>query len=275
MWLWSWFALAFGQAEETTFEGTAELPEEEVKKPETHITGELGGSFASGNSNFYTVNGLLNGSHKFKKNQFSLIAGVNLGGAQPLPVVETTTGGGTVEVPPAEPDKYIENVRRLYTDARYDRFLSDKDSLYVLAGAFHDKYAGYDIRAHEQIGYSRLFVDNDKTKFRGEIGADWAQEDYFDETIDPNFQHIIAARIMLGVKQNFNDKVSFEDIFEAYENVIDLEDLRILNTAALTSTLSGKLSLKLSHTLIFDNVPVEGLKKLDQTTMVTLVVSLL
>lgn len=265
--------LSTAHAEDSTFVGAAP-PTEEVSKTETHVTGELGGSIASGNSNFYTLNGLVNASHKFSKNQLSLTSGLNIGGAKPLPVTATTTGGATESIPPAEPDKYVENVRRLYADGRYDRFLSDKDSLYVLAGIFHDKYAGYDFRSHEQIGYSRLLLKNDTSELKSEFGIDLAQEDYIEGT-DPNYQNIVAGRVLLGASHNFNDKVSISDVFEAYENVIDFEDLRILNTASVTSSLSGKLSLKLSHSLIFDNVPVEGLKSLDQTTLVTLVASLL
>ncbi len=73
----------------------------------------------------------------------------------------------------------------------------------------------------------------------------------------------------------FDERLVLSDVVEVYESVLDFADLRILNTAALTSTLSGKLSLKLSHSLIFDNVPVEGFEPLDQTSMVTLVASLL
>jgi hypothetical protein len=69
--------------------------------------------------------------------------------------------------------------------------------------------------------------------------------------------------------------VVISETIEVYESVLDFEDVRLLNTASLTSSLSGKLSLKLSHTLIFDNVPVEGFEPLDQTTMITLVATLL
>ncbi|MEQ1501816.1 MAG: DUF481 domain-containing protein [Myxococcota bacterium] len=270
--LWIGFAMT-ANAEDSTFAGAQKPPEEKPEKAETHVTGELGGSFATGNSNFYTVNGLLNATHKVKKNQVSFGAGLNLGGAKPIPVVTTGTLGTTTAAPVDE-KKYVENVRRLFADARYDRFLSEKDSLYVLAGAFHDKYAGYDIRAHEQLGYSRLLVKNDKSEVKTELGFDWAQEDYFGDP-DPNYQNVIAARVLGGFTHNFNDKVSVTDTLELYENLVDFEDLRLLNTAAVTSTLSGKLSLKVSHALIFDNVPVEGFEKLDQTTMVTLVISLL
>lgn len=259
--------LATASAEDSTFAGTA--GPETKEKPETHVTGELGGAFATGNSNYYTVNGLLNASHQFDKNKFTFGAGVNVGGARAL---VDTDGDGVAET---LQDEYTENVRRVFGEARYDRFLSDKDSLYALAGAFHDKFAGYDLRSHEQVGYSRLLVKTEPTELKAELGFDVAQENYYGNELDPDYQNILAARVLLGLNHKFNDKVSFGDTFELYENVIDFEDVRILNTAALTSTLSGKFSIKVSHALIFDNVPVDGLKPLDQTTMVTLVATLL
>jgi putative salt-induced outer membrane protein YdiY len=144
----------------------------------------------------------------------------------------------------------------------------------VLAGAFHDPFAGFDLRAHEQVGYSRHLVNNDRTEVRAEIGADWAQENYVDE-VDPNYANVLAVRVLLGVTHEFSDSVTLSDTAEVYENVIVVDDVRILNTATLTSALSGKLSVKLTHTLIFDNVPVAGFRPLDQTTMITLVASLL
>jgi putative salt-induced outer membrane protein YdiY len=253
-------------AEDSAFTGTQA---EVVEKPETHVTGELGGALATGNSNFYTVNGLLNASHKVKLNKVSAVAGLNLGSAKTTDL----DGDAVPDVDPSTVD-WAENVRRYYAEARYDRFLSDNDSIYALAGGFSDRFAGFDLRTHEQLGYSRLLVKNDKTELKGEFGGDVAQENYVTGT-EPNYQNIIAARILLGINHKFNDKVGISDTFETYENVLNFDDVRILNTAALTSTLSGKLSLKLSHTLIFDNVPVEGFQKLDQTTMVTLVASLL
>jgi putative salt-induced outer membrane protein YdiY len=262
-----WMELA--RAEDSTFVGTTKPEEaEEKEKPETHVTGELGGSLASGNSKFYTINGLVNVTHQYKRDKLSVVAGLNVGGSRLVPASTTTTTA--VE----ETDEYVENVRRFYGDVRYDRFLSDKDSLYALAGALHDKYGGYDLRSHEQIGYSRLLVKNPKTELRTEIGVDLAQEDYFGRP-DPNYQDVIAVRVLGGFIRTFGEQVSLSDTLEIYENVIDFEDVRVLNTASVTSTLSGKLSLKLSHSLIFDNVPVEGFEPLDQTTMVTLVAALL
>jgi putative salt-induced outer membrane protein YdiY len=258
-------------AEDSTFAGT-QAPAEEKKEPITKLSAEFGTSFATGNAIFYTVAGSINASHEWQRNKLGVVGGINVGGAK-----ADADGDGLLSA--AERDAtYQDNVKRYFTDARYDRFLSDVDSLYVLAGAFHDPFAGYDLRSHEQFGYSRRLVKNDTTEVAAELGFDYAQENYTQEAIDGGsepYQDVFAARVLLGVSHKFNDNVSFTDTFEVYENVVDLNDLRMLNTAALSASLSTKLSLKLSHSLIFDNVPVEGFVALDQTTMATLVANVL
>lgn len=258
-------------AEESEFVGTQD-PAVEVKEPETNVSAELGTAFATGNSIFYTVNGSLTASHEWQRNKIGLVGGLNLGAAKP-----DADGDGLLSAAERAGD-YAQNVKRYYGEGRYDRFFSEHDSLYVLAGAFHDPFAGYDLRSHEQVGYSRRLVKTEATELKGELGFDWAQENYTQEAIDLGsepYADVLAVRVLVGVTHQFNESVVFADTFEAYENVIDTDDLRILNTASLTSSLSGKLSLKLSHTLIFDNVPVEGFVKLDQTTMATLVANIL
>jgi putative salt-induced outer membrane protein YdiY len=260
-------------AEDSEFAGTENPPEAEVEtpeaiEPETNLSAELGGTWATGNAKYFVVNSALNASHQRNSNKVAVTGGANLGSA----VVDSNADGLLDET---ERDAgYSKNVERFFLEARYDRFFSERDSLYVLAGGFHDIFAGYDLRSHEQIGYSRLLVKTDPTELKAELGFDWAQENYV-EGIDPDFQTIYAARLLLGLAHNFNEHVGFSDTFEVYENVIDPQDVRVLNTATLSAAINSKLSVKLSHALIFDNVPVEGFQPLDQTTMATLVASIL
>jgi len=262
-------------AEDSEFAGTEAPVIEEVaedKEPETKLSAEFGTAFATGNAIFYTVAGSITASHEWDRNKLGAIGGINLGAAK-----ADADGDGLLSQAERDAD-YARNVQRYFAEGRYDRFLSDKDSIYVLAGAFQDPFAGYDLRSHEQVGYSRRLIKNDTSELVTELGFDYAQENYTDEAVaggSEPYQDVFAARILLGGSHTFNDSVSVSNTFEYYQNVVDFNDVRILNTAALTTTLSGKLSLKLSHSLIFDNVPVEGFVSLDQTTMATLVASIL
>lgn len=265
----TWLLLALlstSFAEDSKFAGT-EKPAEEAAKPEGSLAAEFGGSLTTGNSDFFTLASTVKGGYKWNKNKVSLIAGALYGAGR-----VDADGSGALNGPELTAPR-VRNAQRFTGDARYDRFFGERNSLYLLAGAFHDPFGGYDLRSHQQFGYSRLLVKSESTEVVTEIGADYAQEKYV-SSVDPRYQDIFAARVMIGLKHKFNESVSFEDTFEVYENVIDFADVRILNSAALVSKLSGKFSLKVSHTLIFDNVPVEGFQKLDQTTMVTFVATI-
>jgi len=239
-----------------------------IEEPEAKLTAELGGSLTTGNSEFYTLTGGINSSYRWQRSKLALMGGALAGSTR----VDANADGTLSDAERSVPMQA--NAKRYYADARYDLFLSGKDSLYALAGAFHDPFGGYDSRTHEQLGYSRALVKTESTTIVAEIGFDIAQENYV-ETVDPNYKSIFAARGMLGVSHKFSEGVGFEDTLEVYENVVDAKDLRLLNTASLVSALSSKLSLKLSHRLIFDNVPVEGFRTTDQTMQVTLVASIL
>lgn len=248
----------------------AAKPADPVDEPETRLSAEIGGTFATGNVEFYTINGGLTFARKWNKNQISAMGLANTGkglvdadGSATLSEAERTVGR-------------VETARRYEGEARYDRFVGEQTSLYLLGGALIDPFAGYDLRSHEQFGVSRQFVKTDKVTLVGEVGADYAQETYV-EGADPDYQNIFAARVMLGTAVKFNENISLSEEIEIFENVLQPDDLRILNNFAFTTKLSDKFSLKLSHALTFDNVPapVPDIRKLDQTSMVTLVASIL
>jgi putative salt-induced outer membrane protein YdiY len=242
---------------------------EEVEKPKTTLSAELGGALAAGNTAAYNVRAGVAGSHKWTANQFTF----GIGGLYGQSVADGD-GDGLLSNPERDVG-YVTNQQQATADVRYDRFFGPKNSLYFLAGALIDPYAGYDSRTHEQIGYSRMFVKTDEMKLLGEIGFDWAQENYV-AGVEPNYRDIFAGRAMVGFKYVFNEAVSFEDTLEVYPNVIDLEDVRVNNAASLSAKLSDKLGFKTSYNIRFDNVPVTpAYRKTDHALTASLVVTVL
>lgn len=236
---------------------------------ESTLSAEFGASLTTGNTDFWTVQSTLAGTHRVGANRVGLSAGTLWGRA-----VTDADGDGTLSKDEIEAGR-VDNARKVFGDARYDRYLGEqKNSLYVLGGALHDPFSGYDLRTHEQLGYSRRLVATDTTELVAELGVDYAQENYVDD-VDPNAANILAGRAMLGLSHQMNETVGFTDSVEVYENLRDFEDARVLNVAALNVGLNEKLALKVSHQLTWDNVPVDGFQKLDQTAMMTVVASIL
>jgi len=256
----------------------------EFEKPESTLSIEGGGSYTSGNTEFFLLTGKLAASHRFGRNKFTFGAGANFGASK----IDANADGILSEG--ERTAGYKRNAGRFWGDLRYDRFLSPRDSLYFLVGAFRDVYAGYDWRTHEQIGYSRVIFRTEKpvgdpvaegetqptvkTELKSEIGVDYAQEDFVDG-VDPNFDHFIAGRLMVSFLHQFSPATSFYDEVEIYESFFDVEDFRMVNEATFSTKLTDVISLKLSNVVLFDNVPVEGRRKVDQTTLITLVADLI
>ena len=256
----------FAMAEDPEFEETVKEIEE-VEKPQGEASAELGGSLVDGNTSFYQLNAKLSGGYKWQKNRVSAIADALWGKG-----FVDLDGSGTLEDVERSGSR-VETARRFSAEARYDRFFSERDSLYLMAGALVDPFAGYDLRTHEQLGYSRTLITNETTSMLAEIGIDYAQENYVVD-VDPNYMDVIAARQMVAFKHAFTESFAIEEMVEAYENILVIEDIRVNNTFTLSAKLSDKLALKASHSLRFDNQPVEGFRPTDQTVLVTLVASL-
>jgi putative salt-induced outer membrane protein YdiY len=254
-------------AADASFAG-ADTTGQAVAKPTSRLAATLGGAFAAGNTSAYTLVGAVDGDHRWGRNKASVSAGANLGRA----ILDADADGRLDDAERAA--GWAETARKAWIDARHDRYVGRKGSLYVLAGTLVDPFAGYDNRSHVQLGYSRPLATGARTKLVAEIGADGAREDFVDG-IAPNEAYLVAARAMLGLTHAFNESVTFEDKLELYENIPDFADVRVLNQATLTAKLTDKLSFQLAHHLTFDNDPVEGFQPLDHATTVTFVASIL
>jgi len=242
--------------------------EKEAEKPEGKLGAEVGGALARGNTAAYNANFGLTGMYKWKNNKFS-----GFGAALYARSIIDTDGNGILSEPERDTG-YITNQRQLNTEVRFDRFVSKKNSFYLLAGVLVDPFAGFTSRSHEQLGYSRTLLDNEKTNLVAEVGFDWAQEVYV-AGVEPSYQDVVAARLMVGFKHTFNEAVRFEDRLEMFPNLAVIRDVRIANAASLTAKLSDKLGFKTGYSFRFDNEPVEGFRKSDHTVTASLVITFL
>jgi hypothetical protein len=281
--------ISLAHAEEAAFEKAA-APPAEAPKTETALTASVGGTLSTGNSESVTFIAGLDARHKWRRNQLGLVGGAAIGfGANDanadgfLDEGERCLGVEGLACP--------STAERYALDARYDRFLNPKSSLYVLVGGFHDKFAGFELRTHAQVGFASNVVDRKRTRLSIEAGADLASEAYV-AGVEPASALLLAVQLGAGLEHKINDNVSFADSITLYEPLLTqpegaqlaphLSDVRIGNTAALNVKMSDRFSLSLADTLSWRNEPisapvgVDGTRaNLDNTLSVAIVASIL
>jgi hypothetical protein len=177
---------------------------------------------------------------------------------------------------------------------RYDRFLTEFNSLFVAALGGADVVAGKDFAGGGQLGYARLLYKTEKHEVTGEFGYDFSYEDYAAEGTDSLAIH--SARAFVGYKGKLSEATSVDGAVETLANVNEqsddvgpFKDLRATVALGLSTKLTKSISFSFGLTAKFDNVPAplsfagkmldandppETLK-LDTTTKASLIVTFL
>jgi putative salt-induced outer membrane protein len=144
---------------------------------------------------------------------------------------------------------------------KYRNGLDRKLYWYAGAGWMRNEFAGIQDRYAAGAGIGYAFVKSEKQSFLGELGADYTDETQVGGT-DAQFAGLRAYLLY----ERFITKTSkFSTDVEVLENLDDSDDLRAKSVTALTASISTKMALKVSYTVLFDNQPVEQLIPPDPT----------
>jgi hypothetical protein len=144
---------------------------------------------------------------------------------------------------------------------RYDRYLTELDSLYVAALGAIDRPAGKDFQGGGQVGYSRSLFKTEEHQALAELGYDLS----YVRLVDGDSTTIHSARGFVGYKGKIKAETSVEASVEALFNVNAVKfgdreasafkDVRMNAMVGVTTSLSSKLSLSASFAVKFDNFP--------------------
>jgi len=145
--------------------------------------------------------------------------------------------------------------------AKYRRGLDRK--LYWYAGAtwLRNEFAGIEDRYSAGAGVGYAFVKSEKQTFVGELGADYTDETQVGGTDDqfPELRAYIAYERILSKTSKFNTDLA------VFENLDDSDDYRAKSVTSLTASISTKVALKVSYTILYDHQPVEQIIPPDPT----------
>jgi putative salt-induced outer membrane protein YdiY len=220
-----------------------------IDAPGTYANADLSYVLTSGNSTATSLGFKGDLTHRWAKHSIGFAAGGLRASSSPdVRYAVGTPGDFEVQIPEAET-----TAEAYYGRGRYDFKLSDR--LYLTAGAGweRNRFSGLDNRWLVDTGLGYIFLNNDRTSFRGAAGITYTNEDYtVDEGQDGSF---FGARAGWDFRQKLFQNTTFTHTLLADENLEDTADLRVDAQFGLHVAMSSKLGLKVNWRLLWDNQP--------------------
>jgi len=167
--------------------------------------------------------------------------------------------------------------------ARYDRYLIDDASLFLLATGRHDRFQGLAFRLNLDPGFKYLFVNRRATALWAEAGYDFQYDTRTQEAreirddmgalIEELDKHETdhSARLFLGFRHNFNDATALSNGIEYLQSFVDSKRYRFNYDVLFTAKVWGDLALGVGFNARYDNQPLPEKVKLDTTSTLSLV----
>jgi putative salt-induced outer membrane protein YdiY len=242
---------------------------EEKAKDATELAISGGGLFASGNSSLLALTGGFGYRLRRGENQFSLIGVGNYS--------RSAVGGAT-------PNATVEN---LQGRSRYDRFVSERVSLFLGWQARRDRFAGLDLRMQIDPGVGYYFINLKERQFWGELGYDFLYDirredarDIKDKTgniigREDRTKTVHSGRAFLGYRYKINEGVSIASGLEFLQGISDTAIRRINGDIVVSSKFTASFSLATSFLVRYDSKPLPGKQNLDTITAISLVYNLI
>ncbi|MDX2092489.1 MAG: DUF481 domain-containing protein [Kofleriaceae bacterium] len=244
----------FGKAEEV----------QKVKGTEWTATAEAGIVFTTGNSETITASGGLKATRKQGNNKLAIEASGTYAQAG-IRVLADLNGNETIDS-----DDEIRTVAQVTAETiagriRYDRFLTEFNSLFAALLASRDLPAGKERVLGGQVGYSRRITKTKTSEMVGELGFDAASEDLI--VGDP--VSILSARAFVGYKAEMTTGTTFETTGELLTNLntetlpypgargeaAPVDDTRVNFKASISSKIGKNLAFATTFESKYDHRP--------------------
>jgi putative salt-induced outer membrane protein YdiY len=243
----------------------------DVKKPldGTSVSLSAGGQFATGNTRLLA--GTMNG-------EWSSRWGSNGIGASIL-------GNYGQGAPPGSP--VVETAENVQGRVRYDRYIIDQASLFLINTVRHDRFQGLEVRYNIDPGFKYLFLTAATNTLWVEAGYDFqydVREDsalQLDATGAPNAMAPLlpkthddhAIRLYAGFKHDFNEEVTLSTGLEYIQAVSDGTHHWLNYDALFAAKVGGGLALGLGFNARYDSDPLPGKKTTDTASTLSLIYS--
>jgi hypothetical protein len=239
----------------------------DVDGVEWNATAEAGLVFTTGNSESLTATGGIKASRKTGDNRL-LLEGNATYAKSSTRVLNDLNGDGLIGSKDEIADVDAVTAETLAGKLRYDRYLTDLNSLFVAALASRDIPAGKEIVFGGQGGYSRSLHKTEHSNTVGEIGYDFSYED----TVAGPAISIHSARAFMGHHAAMTEGADLDASIEVLTNLnnehlttVDddgnlrdggaFQDTRVNTKIAISAKIGANLAFSSSIEVKYDRRP--------------------
>ncbi|MBI2391672.1 MAG: DUF481 domain-containing protein [Deltaproteobacteria bacterium] len=226
----------------------------------TKLSGQLGGSWSSGNSKSYSSNTQVRVSHRRGMDEVTWSGIVNYGRAA-APRAED-------ERDPDAPEHRFKTDSLYYTRLRYDRFLSEHNALFVGGLVFRDTSSGFRARYSPYGGFQHTWIATGAFELWTDIGYRAAHEILFldRKAREDGFgerRWVHGPLLTLGTSLELNTTLDLDVALEAQQAVNREQDFRVFAIANLFNRVGKGFALGMNFNARYHREPIGAREPLD------------
>jgi putative salt-induced outer membrane protein YdiY len=217
--------------------------------PGLYANADLSYVLTSGNSTANSLGFKADVTRRFTKHSIGFAAGGLRASSSPdSRYAVGTPGDFEIVVPDSEL-----TAEAYYARGRYDYKLSDRLFFTAGGGWERNRFSGIENRWLLDSGIGYVFVNGDRTSWRGMLGVTYTSESYsVDDGRDGSF---VGARAGWDFRQRLFANATLSHTLVMDENLEDTDDLRLDSQLGLHVAMSSRLGLKVNWRLLWDNQP--------------------
>ncbi|MGH7550814.1 MAG: DUF481 domain-containing protein, partial [Gemmatimonadota bacterium] len=223
--------------------------DDEEEQPGWHDTAELSLVFTTGNAEASTIGFANQLRHVWEESLWQLDAGGIR--VESTPGRRTAIGTSPLNFRIVEEDESELTAESYFVRSRYDRELSA--SLFWFAGGGWDRntFAGIENRYSGSAGIGNIWFSGDAAGFRTDYGLTYT----FQDNVAAGDDTFAGLRLGYDYYRMLTGTTRFESLLIADESMNEAADFRTDLLNSLAVAMSERLSLKVSHRILFDNRP--------------------
>jgi putative salt-induced outer membrane protein len=162
-----------------------------------------------------------------------------------------------------------QNAENYMTELRTDYTLRKKLYLYIIAGYLADEFSGLDNRYYGGLGTGYHFLAGPKHFLSSELGFNYSQEEYIDDTE----QIFTEGRAYASYEYAIGEHSRFFQGIEYLYDFTDSENYRLNSETTVKVRINTIFSLKIGYEVRFDNTPTPETRSETDTRFCTAIVA--